>query len=280
MSFAALRSTALADFDAYLLAQNFGTQNFIVSGSGPPQQVIYVDSGNFSSSIGAYDSRVAGMVDPSHPWDIGVFYTMGGSGYTLGGTLYGDDIYFSSFALNPVTAQNYEYFGSLNYDNGATRTSDGKAINLGIVYLYTEYVTYGLHGYDYDNHSTAAALNEAFQLLLSGSITAAQWQNNPFLSHLVTEPGGAWVWLTEYNLNETYPSWVDNNYAVYVMNLSQIDYGRLPELYPLIPTLPTGDVLYLVKRDDGGSSDVPEPATLLAWSAIGLGLIAVRRRRK
>ena len=278
-----LQNAALADFDAGQFAHNFGTQHFTVRGPGPPQQVIYVDSGNFSSSIGAYDSRVAGMVDPDHPWwfigpEIDGFYVIGGSGYSSvkEGTIFFDDIYFSSFALNPVTAQNYQYFGKLDYSNGATRTSDGNAINLGIVYLYTEYATYGLHGYDYDNHSTAAALNEAFQLLLSGSITTAQWQNNPFLRHLVTESGDSSVWLTQYNLNETYPNWVDNNYAVYVMNLSQIDYDRLPELYPLIPTLPTGDVLYLVSRNSG----VPEPATFISWAVIGLGLFGTARHRK
>jgi len=282
MSFAMLRNAALADFNAGQFAQNFGSQSFIVSGADPAQQVIYVGAGNFSSSVGAYNPIVAGMIDPSRPGDdIGRFNSMGGSGYVLGGgTIYGDDTFFSSFALNPVSAQNYEYFGRLNYDIGATRTSNGSAINLGIVYLYTKFATNSLYGYDYTNHSNAGTLNEAFQLLLSGSITNAQWQNNQFLSHLVTELGGPTVWLMQYDLNETNYPGLGNNYAVYVMNLSQIDYDRLPGSYPLIHHLPTGDMLFLVGRDSGSTSDVPEPATLFAWSVIGLGLFGASRYRK
>ena len=275
-----LQNAVLADFNAGQFAQNFGTQNFIVRGSSPQQQVIYVDSGNFSSSIGAYDSRVAGMVDPNRPgYDVGMFYTMAGSGYAYDGYYFGDDIYFSSFALNPVTAQIHEYHGRLDYSNGATRTSDGNAINLGVVYLYTKYATGTLYGYNYATHSTAAELNEALQFLMYGG-NSALWTANRFLSHLVTELGTSGIWLEQYNLNETYPAWVDNGYAVYVMNLSQIDYDRLPELFPPIPYLPTGDMLYLVSRGNGGTSDVPEPATLISWAVIGLGLFGAARHRK
>jgi hypothetical protein len=288
MIFAVLQNAAWAAFDAELFVQNFNTFRnasgaayrpaFILRGSGPVYSVTDVSADIFNLNIDAYSPNRAGYVDPrlanQFPNDVGMFTTlMGGTGF-----YFADDLYFSSFALGALNTQPlYECIGQLSYNGGATKTSDGKAINLGIVYLYTQYATGTLYGY---NDSKAATLNDAFQLLLSGNITTQQWEGNEFLSHLATELGHPSVWLTEYNLNTPYPSWVDNGYAVYVMNLTQLvlDWssgGSEPE----IRWDSVGDMLYLVKRD-GGTSDVPEPATLFAWSVLGLGLYGAARHRK
>ena len=291
-----LQTAARAEFSAEQFAQSFNTfqfgtntyvPNFIVRGNGPNVNVIDVSARGFSLNVDAYSPsspRLAGMVDPSRPGeDVGQFNAMEPAGYVPGGKYYGDDIYFSSFALNWDGLESYQYNGKLDYDNGATRTSAGTAINLGVVYLYTQYSTGKLYGYDYANNSNAAELNEAFQFLMGNGNGVTTWTNNRFLEHLVTETGGPGVWTTPYNLNTVYPAWVDNNYAVYVINLSQIDYERLPELYPTIPYMPVGDMLYLVRRDGGDIDDpnpVPEPATLIIWSVIGVGLLGTTRRKK
>jgi hypothetical protein len=280
MIFAVLHNAAWAEFVAEQFAESFNTFRnasgvayqpaVILRGSGPVYSVTDVSADIFNLNIDAYSPNRAGYVDPirandQFPIDVGQFTTLMGET----GHYFADDLYFSSFALGALNTQPlYECVGQLSYDGGKTRTSDGKAINLGIVYLYTKYATGTLYGY---NDSKAAKLNEAFRLLLNSNEITTEWTTNEFLNHLVTEPGSPSTWLTEYNLNTTYPSWVDNGYAVYVMNLTQIgDYGAVVSV---------GDMLYLVKRD-GGTSDVPEPATLFAWSVLGLGLFGAARHRK
>ena len=279
MSFAMLQTAAWADFNPGEFARNFNSfvgntgltyqPSFIVRGSGPAYDVTDVSAYGYNLNIGAYSPNRAGYVDPnrvgSFPVDVGTYTTLDGSE----GYYFADDLYFSSFALGGLTPpERFESVGQLSYDNGATRTSHGTAINLGIVYLYTKYATNVLGTL---NATEVAELNTAMQLLLSGDITQDQWENNRFLSHLVTELGVGDVWRTPYNLNQTYPNWLDNNYAVYVMNLTQF---AGPVEYSV------GDVLYLVRRDGVGGSDVPEPATLLAWAAMGLGLFGTVRRRR
>ena len=261
-----------ADFNAATFAQNFNnfrpgyTPNFIAQGSGPQLQVIDVSANGFNLNLGSYSPNLAGYVDPLRanmsPNDIGTFTSL----LNQTSYFYADDLYFSSFSLTSTPASRQEFIGKLNYDSGATRTSSGQAINLGIVYLYQKYATGTLYGYDYAANSTAAELQVAMQLLLSGSITTEQWETNSFLSHLVTELGGSGVWLTQYDLNETYPAWLDNNYAVYVMNLTTMNGSA-------------GDVLYMVRRDSAGGNGVPEPTTLFLWTGIGLGLAGITRHR-
>ncbi len=272
LSLAVIQGIALADFNAGDFARNFNSFNyggntytpgFIMRGAGPVLKVTDVSANGFNLDINAYSSSLAGQVDPMRAgYDVGAFTTrMGSSGF-----FYGDDLYFSSFALTSTPATLTEYVGKLSYDGGATRATNGKAINLGIAYLYTKYATGALSNYDYANNSTAAELQSALQLLLNGGITSEQWATNRFLGHLVGETGNAGIWTTQYDLNNTSYPWLDGTYAVYVMNLN----GSGSQ----------GDVLYLVKRG-GGSSDVPEPATLISWTVLGLGLFgAARRRRK
>jgi len=282
MSFAMLQRAAMAEFDPGQFAQNFNSfqsggntyaPSFILRGSGPAFNVTDVSAYGFHLNIGAYSSNRAGYVDPNRvgvfPNDVGIFTDWRG----LQRYYYADDLYFSSFVLGSAPPTLISYTGRLSYDNGATRTSNGTAINLGIFYLYARYATNTF------GPLSAADINEfntAIQLLLSGSIPPTQWETNQFLSHLVAELGSGSVWRMEYDLNTEYPFlWYEpfKDYAVFVMNLTQS--GPSGEYS-------VGDVLYLVKRDDvGGTSGVPEPASLLAWSAIGLGLFgAAHRRRK
>ena len=283
MAFALFQKVTIAEFNSGQFAASFGQESVILlpGGSGEVKKVIMslyhypVEP----SLLDAYAPSTTGEIDPSRPWDIGMFHSMGASGYVRDAYYYGDDIYFSSFVLTSTPSYLYEYRATLSYDNGATRTSGGTAINLGVAYLYSRYATGDLSIYDYTNNSTAAEFNEALQFLLGNGSSGTTWTSNRFLNHLVTESGNSSVWLQQYDLNTTYPAWVDNDYAVYVMNLSQIDYDRLPELYPPIPYLPVGDVLYLVRRDSIGG--VPEPATVFLWTCMSVGLFgAARHRRK
>jgi len=290
MSFATMRSAAFADFDAGQFASNFNlfvntggsprTPLFYMRESGPVFQATDVSDYGFNLNVGAYSPHLAGMVDPALYADygpdiiVGTFTSQSGSTWYY----YNDDLYFSSFALGSTSWLPYETVGQLNYSNGATRTSNGTAINLGTAYLYAKYAT-GAMG----TLNTAAIneLNTAFQVLLSGNITA-QWTTNPFLGLLLDESGGVIEdWLIQYDLNFSSNSWLDNNYAVYVMNLTQfvLDWsggGSEPEMR----WDSVGDVLYLVRRDNGGTSAVPEPTTLFAWSVIGFGLLGAARHRK
>ena len=287
VSSAMLRNAVLADFNAGQFAENFNsfvipsgqsrTPLFYMGGSGPVFNITDVSDYGFNLNIGAYSPNTAGILDPvSYAHDgphipVGNFYSHNGGEWLL----LNDDLYFSSFALGTTSWLPYECVGTLDYHNGTTRTSDHTAINLGIAYLYAKYATESLPGYDHANHSTAAELSAALQLLLSGNITAEQWENNSFLGHLIREAGEE-VWLRQYNLNDNYDPWLDN-YAVYVLNLSQfiIDWsggGSEPEMrWDAV-----ADVLYLVQR----GNDVPEPATLISWAVIGLGLFGAARHRK
>jgi len=293
MSFAMLRNAVLADFDAGQFAQNFNsyqfggstyTPLFYMRGSEPVFKVTDISSYGFNLNIGAYSPNFAGMVDPESYATYGPHVIAGSLTNPYSGRTWdylNDDLYFSSFALGLTSWLPYECVGTLDYHNGTTRTSDGTAINLGIVYLYTKYATGTPYGSVNADNATVAELNLALQLLLSENTTTAQWEANPFLSHLFEQSGDTSVWLTPYDLNINNSPWLDNNYVVYVLNLTQfvLDWsggGSGPEMR----WDSVGDVLYLVQRDDGGTSGVPEPATVISWAAIGLGLFGAARYRK
>jgi hypothetical protein len=311
MIFAVLQNAAWAEFDVQQYARDFyksslfiretnrgettewgiGYISWYFDGTSPERHI--VDLREHYTHTGAYDAYSPNLAGHLVPWPV----DMNGSYYDSmsapnpGYYAYlGNDHYFSSFILG--TAPTGEVCnGRLSYENGATKTSDGKAVNLGIVYLYTKFATQTLSEYDYGNNiiegannDTAKEMNAAFQLLLSDDVTFDKWMSNRFLRQLSIDQDNYVIWLEQYDLNKTDYSLVDNNYAVYVLNLTQWKYdwdsfdyeqGTIPDII----THSVGDMLYLVKRD-GGTSDVPEPATLFAWSVLGLGLYGAARHRK
>lgn len=293
----------LADFNADTFARGYSGTLIVEQSGSPAHRIIdYNQHYTNSDSYDAYTSETSGLLRPEYSsppyYDavrvVGMFVTLTNEG----GMLWSDDFYFRSFLITPTPSPiymshrldtldptaTYEAFTKLSYDNGATRTSDGTAINLGIVYLYTQYALGTLYGYDYANNSTAAELDEALQFLLGKGGSGTSWTSNQFLEHLVTESGNPGVWLTQYDLNATYPSWVDNDYAVYVMNLTRYDFSGFldPDYHPdSIPLgAAAGDILYLVKRDNTPSSTVPEPASLIPLTFLGMGIFAAARHRK
>lgn len=283
--FVMLQTSARADFNPAQFAQNFNTFNgnyhpgFIAQGTGPAINVIDVSARGFDLNLSGYASDRAGMVDPSRPWDIGMFRTlMGGTGY-----YFGNDLYFSSFSLTSTLPQNQEFRGSLSYDNGLTRLSDGTPVTIGLAYLYTKYAT---GAYNNWNDALMAELYEAMRFLAGRGSSETTWFSNGVLSSMITETALPGLWMTSYNLNTEYPAWVDNNYAIYAMNLEQSQLVFDANGNASTVWTSAGDVLYLVRRDGGGTDPgtepgtVPEPGTLLAWSIIGLGMFGAARLRK
>ena len=286
------QTAAWADFNPGQYAEDFSRNGLIPYGSNTSGRIRIIDIWQHydaSNNYDAYAPSTFGYLDPNwerySEYDMGLFVPMWFNDSS--GTFWRNDYYFSTFSLtsNIPTGGYYETRGTLSYDNGATRTSDGTAINLGVVYLYTQYATGKLYGYDYVNNSNAAELNEAFQFLMGNGSSDTTWTSNRFLDHLVTEPGSSGTWLMPYDLTTEYPAWVDNNYAVYVMNLERPRFVFDPDNMQAPPTTvwdSIADVLYLVQRDSVAAvvDPVPEPATLLLWSAIGLGMFEATRFRK
>ncbi|MDR1491798.1 MAG: PEP-CTERM sorting domain-containing protein [Planctomycetaceae bacterium] len=280
-------NTVLADFDAEQYARTFGSYNLFLrtstSNNGDPSTnlVQVVSPTGWRTLIGGQDTldtyntekRTVGLLDPMrapYGYDIGMYGNISGEGCYF----FADDYYFSSFVLNS-SPHHQEMRGTLNYSDGLTKTSDGKALNVGIAYLYMKYATGTLGGYDYASDSNAHALNDAFQMLLNNDLSGGY--ENEFLRDMILNASDPSTWLTPYNVNDVYPYIGD--YAVYVMNLYEFIVLPEYEYYGYVPT--GGDILYLARRiDNVGGAETPEPATLLFWSLGGLTLCGVAWRRK
>jgi hypothetical protein len=279
--------TALADFNAELYARMFGSYNLFLRTStsnnrDPSTNLVQVVSPTgWRTLIGGQDTldtyntekRTVGFLDPMRApmgYDIGMYGNIMGEGCYF----FADDYYFSSFVLNS-SPHHQEMRGTLNYSDGLTKTLDGKAINIGIAYLYTKYATGTLDGYDYVNNSNVYALNDAFQMLLNNDLSRGY--ENDFLRDMISNVSDPSTWLMQYNVNDVYSCIGD--YVVYVMNLYEFIVVPEDEYYGYVPT--GGDILYLARRTDNtGGAETPEPATLLFWSLGGLTLFGIAWRQK
>ncbi|MDR1383468.1 MAG: PEP-CTERM sorting domain-containing protein [Planctomycetaceae bacterium] len=277
----------LADFDAERYAATFNSRFSsgldIVLRAQPQsfQRVQVIDvsygGGQIRSILDGYSPTTSGFVDPSRlSYDVGRFKTeLGDSGY-----YFGDDFYFSSFALNNAPLSE-ELRGKLNYSDGTTRLSNGTALTLGAAYLYARYALGQISSLpSYGNE--LQNLSEAITVLQSNDYDSSAWATNTYLLHLIGDNTGKSVWFSSYDpagLNQWQNiNWITpylGEYSVFAMNL--YDYQVGPNFSGYVPI--EGDVLYLVRQVDNRVA-TPEPATILFWSFGGLTMLGVAWRRK
>lgn len=185
--------------------------------------------------------------------------------------------YIRSFCIEPSQIMTSIYNGKLNYNSatGQTKNSEGKALNIGVAYLYSQFAAGTLADYRYmetENNGSgsnrgadAAYLKLAIQQLL-GYQGSPEWGTNAFLGQLLQINSDRNYWLSSYDPNQYYD--VIGDYAVFAMNVyTSGGVGRQ-------------DFLYVTKTDNGNGGDVPEPATILLWSLGGLGATAASWRKR
>jgi len=222
------------------------------------------------------------------------------SGYKIGTTANngtGDNFNFQTFCVAPAKYLYEEETtaGILNYNNNMTQTQGGKvrALTLGAAYLYMKFADGSLFGYQY-TYSTARAdsavlLQDAIWYLLdlkeSMVNQSTNMTNNIFLQQLTAEKlltaGDSQLkWTDIYDPASNYGGLMEDA-KVFVMQNSfenspsggemGIRSGGSVEMRQ--------DVMYVVRT--GGSSDVPEPASILLWTLGSLGAagMAYRKRR-
>ena len=179
---------------------------------------------------------------------------------TTGGTNW-----FETFCVEPTGPTTTAMIGKLNYAGGATKNSNGVALNLGAAYLYKMYATGTLSGFNYSGTSTDGTLATAIRILL-GFNTLSNWTTNTFLNVLMQENTDKAYWQGAYDPSKVYNEIGD--YSVFIMQVTYASNGTNGQ-----------DFLYLAKHEP--STDVPEPASILLWSLGGLGIAGswARKRR-
>jgi hypothetical protein len=152
---------------------------------------------------------------------------------------------------------------SYNGVTGETKNASGVALSVGGALLYQQYATGEL-----PNAGTLSTLATAIRALNSAtSITSITWTTG-YYAYLLTINDDRNFWIGNYNVNQYYEE--IGNYAVFIMNIWTTTGGVAQ------------DHLYVARVDygGGGSSDVPEPATLLLWTLGGVGALGANRWRK
>jgi len=188
--------------------------------------------------------------------------------------------YFQTFCIQTQeyvsVGSNYKSQLSLSGSQGnASTTSAGlgaKALTQGTALLYESFARGTLLNYDYTygsgRASDASALQAAIWKLqgqtLGTSITAltsSDWISNKYLAYLLTLNSSTSYWLSTYD-----PSVDNDGYYVLVMQNTDLSNGNAQ------------DFLYLAK---GGSSGVPEPATICLWLfGVGGAAMFYKKRKK
>jgi hypothetical protein len=176
---------------------------------------------------------------------------------------------YQSFCIEPSGGVTSNMTAELNYANGISQTSQGKTLSLGAAYLYKQFATGNLTGFDYVNASTrssnAGALRDAIRTLI-GITGYATWSSNTYLLQLLTINSDQTYWMQAYNPNSYYN--IIGDYSIFVMNCYTNDAG----------TTNGQDFLYL-SNATSTSAGTPEPATLLLWCLGSAGICGLTARR-
>ncbi len=238
---AAASVTAFADLDAASVVSSFNGMN----GTGQGYRFTYRADGSLVY-VTAQDGG----------------YARADTSAYVGGT-YGSN-YFTTFCVEPTVSITNPAMGKLNYNasNGETRNSSGVALTFGAAYLYKQYATGAISV----TSATSGAFTAALQVLM-GTQTLTNWLGNTFLSGLQAANSDKSYWTKIYDTRKEYSE--IGQYSVFVMQVTNVNGGGDYQ-----------DFLYIAKTS-GGSSVVPEPASILLWSLGGLGLAGswARKRR-
>lgn len=238
--------TAFADLNATEIANNFNASN-----GGAGWQFGYSSSLNLitlTTYTTAYDN-----IDNSA-------YVSTTGGTTSGRT------WFETFCVEPTTGVGTPMVAKLNYSGGQSKNSNGVALNLGAAYLYKQFATGTLSGFNYSGTTSNGMLANAIRVVL-GFDTLGNWASNTFLAQLLAENSSQAYWVSSYDPGQYYSE--IGNYSVFIMNVYSTAGANRQ------------DFLYIAKANGNGGSDVPEPASILLWSLGGLGLAGswARKRR-
>lgn len=131
--------------------------------------------------------------------------------------LTGGDHFAKTFCVEPLVGTGARHYGTLNYENNSTTTTSGHKLTLGAAYLYTNYATGMLNGYDYSSGQSwqGENLTSAIQYLM-GAIFDGSWTSNDFLSALLDVNSDKSHWEQVYDPGQFYEDLGD--YSVFVMN--------------------------------------------------------------
>ena len=178
--------------------------------------------------------------------------------------------YMRTFCIEPnISTLAYSGTADLNYQNGQTRTSSGVAVKLGTAVLYSRFASGDLYNFGYTNinrSSDYTALKTAIQTTMG--LLNSDWLSNKYLKQLLDINNDRSFWTATYDPAKYYQEVGD--YAVFAMNVYTSNGANAQ------------DFLYVTKASygNGGSSDVPEPATILLWSLGTLGYAGASWRKR
>jgi len=153
---------------------------------------------------------------------------------------------------------------------------DPSVLNLGVAYLYKQFASGALVGYDYINSagrsSSAVLLQNAIWFLLNqtdaeGYNTLTSWDDNIFLRQLKQIDGNLGNWTADYMPDYNYGNLM-GDFKVLVVTAKVAD---------SVKGHSRQSMLYLAKI---GCSSVPEPATLAIWTLGSLGFIGSACRQR
>ena len=262
--------TAVADLSTQQLVDDFNTMN------NPNGYLFrtYITNDFYNSQIGSGEMRLRNYADPltGRTPDL--------SAYQIGNTASngsGADFNFQTFCVTPEVLMGFTTLlnGKLNYESDQTRTSNSKALTLGVAWLYKEFAAGTLTGYNYNyganRVASALLLQDAIWFLMGVNPTymdnaGTDWTNNIFLQSLVNMPG--YDWTATYDPASNYGGLMGDS-KVFVLNVRDADNSSVVRQ----------DALYVVRY---GDSSVPEPASLLLWALGSMGAfgVAYHQRRK
>ena len=249
-----------ADFNAQFVVDNFagaGQRTWTFNSSTNPG----LTERSFFNNSGIVPNRAA--------------FAVSSAGFV--GTQTGTHTFYSFCVNQNITTAATAGTATLNYNaaTGVTRNASDQALTVGAAWLFQQYATGSLAGFSYNlalgtRNSDASLLQSAIYLLMNAGTTVATLNasTNTFVQAMLrANDTDTSYWLNTYNVNQRYNEIGDH--AIFVMNIRN-NIGVANQ-----------DHLYIVQATygGGGSSDVPEPASLLLWTLGGLGLAYTSRAR-